>query len=443
MKKLLLVSLLLPIIMIAACGRRTTEDDPDPVTITYANWNLGEYFDDALERQMLRAFMDKHTHITVVVDERITTPWTDSLTMVADSLPDVFMVDDISLKAANGWLLDITGMAAADPDFLGLSGVIQEAVRIDGTVYALPFLKRVSGYFANLDLLREMGIPAPGFGVSAADFVAAAVAATDLNRPSIGLNQSFSFVDWYPGGVNPRLGFFAFDGFGYALNSPEMLEAVRIASELHAGGYTFAGLSDELARHFPSEYAMGAFRDGQMAFLYGGSWLMDSMLAQANFDWGFIGTPGGRAVVALEVIGISANTSHPYEAYLLAKWMGHGTAGSMHRLWLAGDLDVAIEGLPVSQNPYVLDELVRNLPVPGLREVYASMDMALLDGHRVMPGYMQARFSAPTGVEIERAGLENASVDNLIRYSIMGHVDFARVSEIAEEVARRQLEAAR
>jgi len=83
------------------------------------------------------------------------------------------------------------------------------------------------------------------------------------------------------------------------------------------------------------------------------------------------------------------------------------------------------------------------MPVPGLRYIYASMDRALLDGLRILPGYMQARFSAPTGVEIYGTPHTDAGIDPLIRYSITGDINFQDYSRLAEDVARQQLDAAR
>ena len=435
----LLLILAIVAVAVTTCGRHRRQDT---ITIIYANWNLGEYRDNALELRMIQSFMDEHPHIRVEIDQNIAMPWTSSLTTAASQnrMPDVFMLEDIGLKAANGWLMDITASVWADLDFFDLPANVQEAVRISGTTYAVPFAQNIHGYFVNHDLLRDMGIAPPYLGISAEGFLETVRSATDFDRPSIGLNQAFSFMDWYPSAVDPNLRFFAFDGFGFALNSPAMLEGVRIASELYGGGYTFDGLPDDIVeRYFPTGYALGAFRDGQLAFFYGGSGLAEVMMHQIHFDWEFIGVPGGRSIITLEALGIYAGTNHPEEAYLLARWMGHGAEGSLRRLEYSREMGIIPTSLPVSQNREVLQELWQALPVPGLVGVYASMDRALIDGLRVLPGYMQARFSAPSGVEIDNSP---AGVDPLIRYSITGGAYFPDHSFTAERVARQQLDAA-
>ena len=436
---ILLLILAIVAVSVAMCGRRGRYTT---ITLVYANWNLGAYRDNALELRMIQSFMDEHPHIIVEIDQQVAMPWTSSLTTAANQgrMPDVFMLEDIGLKAANGWLMDVTSYVWADLDFFDLPAGVQEAMRISGVTYAIPFAQNIHGYFVNRDLLRDMGLAVPAFGVSAEGFLDAVHGATDFDRPSIGLNQAFSFMDWYPSAVDSYLRFFAFDGFGFALNSAAMLEGVRIASELYGGGYTFDGLSDDvIAAYFPSGYALGAFRDGQMAFMYGGTGLAEIMLHQINFDWEFIGVPGGRSIVTLEALGIYSNTSHPEEAYMLARWMGHSAEGSLRRLEYAGSMGIMPTSLPVTQNREVLQELWQLLPVPGLMEIYGSMDRALIDGLRVLPGYMQARFSAPSGIEIDGAP---AGIDPLIRYSITGNAYFPDYSFTAERVARQQLDAA-
>jgi len=439
----LLILALIAVLIFSFVWRRSNHSEI--ITITYANWNLGEHRDNALELRMIQSFMDEHPNIRVEIDQSVAHPWTESLSIAASQnrLPDVFMLEDISVKAANGWLRNITSYVWDDSDFFDLTPSVREAMRMGSFIYAVPFAQNIHGYFVNLDLLRELGVEPPSFGMSASSFVEAVRAASDLSSNYVGLNQVFSIIEWYPSAVNSNLGFFAFDGFSFALNSPEMLEAVRIAAELYGYGSTYYGVPvDTRIYHFPSGYAIGAFRDGQMAFLYGDSGLAEILIGHVPFEWAFIGVPGGRSIVTLEALGISSTTSHPEEAYLLARWMGHGVEGNLRRLEYSREMGLMPNNLPVTQNRAVLEELWQILPVPGIVEVYASMDRALINGLRVMPGYMQARFTAPTGVNVYGSALSDIGVESLIRYSITGYAYFPYHSQTAEEVARYQLDAA-
>ena len=180
-----------------------------------------------------------------------------------------------------------------------------------------------------------------------------------------------------------------------------------------------------------------------MAMFYGGAGMINTMVNQVTFDWDFIGTPGGRAVSTLDIIGISATTQHPEEAYALARWMGHSVEGNLRRLQYAREMGITINALPVTHNQQVVDSLLESVPADGLRGIYASLGLVLMDGIRVLPGYMQARFSAPTGVQIPGTTHTNAGVETIIRYSILGYVDFEEHSALAEQIAQEQLDMAR
>lgn len=441
------IALLCLILGIVLLARRGGDTGPhrNQIVLTYAHWNLGQEHDNALEIRMLQAFMDENPHIIVDIDNHIALPWIDYLGAAAtdNRLPDVFAIDDLGLAAANNWLMNLTSKAWADVDFFDMPRLVQEAVLINGVVYALPFAQDIHGYFVNRELFAALGHEPPAFGVSADNFINAVRAATDFNHPSISLNHTFSFVEWYPGAINPHFGFFAFDGLGFAINSPEMLTAIQLAADIYRGGFTFYSLSAEAMRSsFPIGYDLGAFRYGQMAMFYGGAGLLDMMVNQVAFDWDFIGVPGGRSVVTLDIVGISANTNHPEEAYLLARWMGHGTEGNLRRLQYAQEMGIVSDMLPVTQNRQVLDALFQIVDVPGLASVYGAMDRALVDGMHVLPGYMQARFSAPTGIAIPGTIHDNAGVNALMRYSIIGNMAFEAHSAHAEYIARQQLEIA-
>jgi len=441
-----IICVVLAIVLVARRG----VDGParDGITLTYANWNLGLGHDNALELRMLQSFMDDNPHILIEIDTSIISPvapWMDGLSAAAaqNSLPDVFMIDDLGTIAGTGWLMDIHNMAWEDGDFFDLPRPLQQALLVNNRVHALPFSQDIQGYFVNRDLFRALGLEAPAFGVSADDFVTAVRRATDFNHPSIGLNHSFSFPEWYPGAVNTSFGFLAYDGISFSLNSPEMHDAIRIAAEIYSGGYTFNSLTSEAIRaHFPVGYDLGAFRAGQMAMFYGGSGLMDIMLNEVDFEWDFIGVPGGRTVTTLNIMGISAFTNHPEEAYQLARWMGHGAEGNLRRLQYAREMEIVMNTLPVTQSSEVLESLWETIPAPGLREVYSTLGRALIDGLRVLPGYMSGRFSAPTGINIPGTTHTNATVDPVLRYSIIGGINFANHSAGLEDIVRQELELA-
>jgi len=421
--------------------------DGDTIVLTYANWNLGTEEENNLERRMIQAFMDEHPHIRIEIDESITGDWTEALAMAAaiSSLPDVFMVNDTGTMAANGWLMDISGIANADPEFMALPAAVRGASTVGNTVYTVPFAQFMMGYFVNRTLFEEFNLDPPEFGVSVDEFLDLVRQTTDLNRPTMGLNYANNLIYWLPGARNSNYGFFGYDGTAYVLNSAEMLEAVSLAAELTATGMTFGGLTYEQREAFPMPWAGGNFNQGMMAFMYDGSWAMGHLpryAAEAGFELDFIGLPGGNVVLTLDSLGIAATSQHPEEAYLFARWMGHGVDGYLRRIEIARENAIHFNSLPVSNDARVLAAFEELETLPGISTALRYLDNALIDGNKIVPGHIQGRFYAQTGISIPGTEYDNATVNQVIHHSIVGTINFADHADAVNAASRAAMEEA-
>jgi len=423
------------------------------ITLRYANWNVGTEEENNLERRMIQAFMDEHPNITIEIDESIVHPWTEALTVAASigNLPDVFMVNDTGMMAANGWLLDITSMSNGDSDFTSLPAAIREATQIGNVVYTVPFAQFMMGYFVNRTLFEEFNLDPPEFGVSTDDFVSLIRQVTDLNRPSIGLTYANQFLYWLPASRNSNFGFFGYDGTAYVLNSPEMIEAINLAAELTATGMTYGGLDYDLRQEiFPMPWAGGNFNQGHVGVAWDGTWAIGHLpryAAENNFDLDFIGVPGGNTIVTLDILGIASTTEHPEAAYLFARWMGHGVEGYLRRVEIAQANGLTVNGMPLSTNTRVLDAFWNIMgdaaTLPGMRAAVNSLDTALIDGNKIVPGFVQGRFYAPTGISIPGTDYDNATVNQVIHFSILGNLNFADHADAVNNASRAAVQAAR
>jgi ABC-type glycerol-3-phosphate transport system substrate-binding protein len=132
-----LITLVVAVAMLVACGTPATPTlaptavppaatavpptpipptaTPAPVTLRYANWNLGTEADNNAERQMIKAYTDAHPWVTIeIVDMSAEGGWDAVLTGYAakGELPDVFMANNVPLYVQNGWLADVSSLAA-------------------------------------------------------------------------------------------------------------------------------------------------------------------------------------------------------------------------------------------------------------------------------------------------------------------------------------------
>ena len=412
------------------------EIDPDTVVdlgegivITYANWNLGTEEENNIERRMIQAFMDAHPGIIVEIHEGVSvyngTPWQERLAVAASigDLPDVFMVNDIGFSVAGGWAYDLTAIANADADFNALPASMQDAMRLNGNVYMVPFAQHMFGYFVNTDLFDSLNLDAPTSGFSVEELEAAIRATTDAAAGRIGTNHVNYFAAWGPGALNADLGFFTFDGANLHVDAPEMVTALNLAMELNTNGFVFDGLPYEQRAAFDGGWGGEVFFNGGMGLLFDGTWAVGNIDAQSDFNWEFIGVPGGRPMVTLDVLNVSSTTAHAEAAFALANWMGSGTAGFTHRMELAAEMGTVVSALPISGNQAMLDQFWTTLGVDGIAVAYENMANALIDPNKVTLGWRDTRFYTDTGITI--GDYENANSWRFFYMAPQGVFNFA------------------
>ena len=460
---LLVAAFAVVVLVLAACGNNDDAEvtgdgnigiappginvDPDvelePITLTYLNWNVGTVEDNNLERQLIAAFMERYPHITVIIDDSYVLAegvgWNENLAILASTgdLPDVFMVSDIGVALQGGWALDITDLAMANPEFTSLPTGMQNTMKFNNRVYSVPLQQLMMGFFANLDLFDALNLDAPTYGFTMDEFETAIREITDLSAPRIGTNALGSMVNWYPGSANENLGFFTFDGQYFHLDAPEMIEAFNLAQEFNQAGLAFYGLSYEQREVLNGGWHGEVFFNGEMGLWFDGSWATYAIAQQGDFDFAFIGIPGGRPIAVLDILSIGSTTEHAEAAYKLANWMGSGTEGFLRRLEIVAEQGITFSGRqPVTADARLLDAFWLQETTPGFREAYDNMHRAMFDWNKIIPGWPDARFYTPTGINI--AHYENAHLGAVTWHGVNGGINFAdyasRLNEAANEI---------
>ena len=415
--------------------------DDEEVTLTYVNWNLGGEGYDNIERRMVAAFMDRYPHIRIEFIEGFLpseeTSWVEHLAIAASTgdLPDVFMVHDIGVMLANGWVYDLTDIANANNEFMDLPQATRDITIVNGSVYSVPFAQHMMGFFVNQDLFDSLNLDAPTYGFSIDDLTDALSQITDLNAPTIGTSHFDNFTEWYPATVNSDMGFFTFDGESFHLDSDEMREGVALATELMASDVAFDALDEDIRGTFNGGWGGEVFFNGQMGLLWDGTWASGNIADQSDFAWDFIGIPGGRPLVTMDILAVAATSEHPEEAYLFAKWMGFGSDGFEMRMQIAEEMGEVINTIPLTTDQAVLDQFFDILGVDGIVEAHGRLDEAVIDFNKFVPGWTNARFYGATEVAI--GDNDNATIGDFMWNTIRGYVNFndyaARLNEVAQE----------
>jgi multiple sugar transport system substrate-binding protein len=339
--------------------------------------------------------------------------------------------------------MDITKMTKDDKDFANVPKAVQDSAMYNGKVYAVPYAQHFLGYFVNKDLFNAANLDYPEFGMSVEEFTKAVKDVTNVNKGVAGLNQPFSVVDWYPSAVNKDMGWYTLQDGQYSLDSKEFINGVNLAKEFTTNGYAFETLTDEQKANFKGENPEEVWMNGGVALKFDGTWGTTNLVDKASFDWDYIGLPGGRTGLTNDFVGISKTSKHAKEAYLFSKWMSFGKEGFMKRMALADKEGKALNTLPINADKDILDEYFDMLEVPGIKTAYENLDNALVEPVKTVPGYVDARWEAPTGV---KAGEEaNAKVAVLMDNIVKGNLkieDYAKqLDQLADQKSKEAQEA--
>lgn len=397
-----------------ATDNSTTEESHDPVTITYAAWNLGTVDSLNLERLMIEAFMEEYSWITVEIIERpkvtdstgtseVDQNWNEFLGARAaqGTLPDVYFTDSTETTIMNNWAKDVTEIANSDPEFLNISEDIRNAANYGGKLMALPYAVYYFGYYINKTLFEDKNADYPVFEDTFAEFTdkVSDVANQTVTNGSgtagiVGIDR---MLEWYPSQLNSELGWYTYDGTNLNLDSQEFETTLDLYQTLMQDKtliYDAMTPEEQLA-------AFGTpntWESGQLAAYFEYTPIIGSMNSY-DFDIDFIGTPGTEDAhqipVILDLMCISSTTQHLEEAYLLAKWMSFGKDGYLERINISSTVE-GIETLnmtPLQPDEDLLDAFFALYPTFTEFRKVVSYDNYIIEPNKYVPGYINARWN--------------------------------------------------
>ncbi|KIL52908.1 ABC transporter substrate-binding protein [Jeotgalibacillus campisalis] len=421
----------------------TEEGSEEEVTIKVASWTFGTEEEMNLDRMMLDAFEEAHPNITVEIDETISADdWNGTLSAAASSgaMPDVFAIPQVPTAIANEWVMDLTDLTAEDDDFAAIPEVVKETTMHNDQVVALPVAQHFLGYFVNKDLFNEANLDVPQYGPDIQTFTDAIADVTNISNGVAGTNHPFAIPDWYPSAANDQLGWFTFNEGSYELDGQEFRDAVALASDIISNKYGYETLTDEEKANFQGEDPEQVWQQGGVALKWDGTWGTASMLENLDYEWDFIGIPGGRTVIVNDYMGISKSTENAEAAYEFIKFMSFGEEGYMKRVELAEAEGKALNSLPVTTNEAMLDAYFDILEVPGVRLAYENLENGITEPVKIVPGFAQSRWEAPTGVEV--GDIPNANVSELVDAFTRGTLKLEDYAQQLDTLAEQSYEEA-
>ncbi len=434
----------------------TSLEDHDPVTVTYAAWNLGTVDSVNLERLMIDAFMDEYPWITVEIIERPKVPdatgtteidqnWNEFLGARAaqGTLPDVYFTDSTETTIMNNWAKDVTEIAHSDAEFMNISEDIREAANYGGRLMALPYAVYYFGYFINKTIFENANADYPTFEDNFSVFldkVGDVANQTVTNGTgTAGIVGIDRMLEWYPAQLNADLGWYTYDGSILHLDSEEFETALSMYQTLMQDKtLVYDALTPE--EQLAAFGTTNAWASSQLAAYWEYTPIIGSML-DYDFEIDFIGTPGTDAAhqipVVLDLMCISSQTQHLEEAYLLAKWMSFGKDGYLKRIEISSTVEGvnALNMTPLQPDADLLDAFFGiYTSFTELRKV-VEYDNYIIEPNKYVPGYIKARWNADFDAE--------TSVGQLFDQVRGGQVNYADVKTDWNDIANNALTVAR
>ena len=416
-----------------------TEAPPEPVTLRYANWNLGTEEENNIQRQLIQAYIDRNPHVTVeIVDMSGEGGWDAILTAYAakGELPDVFMANNVPLYVQNGWLADLTGFVADDADWVDVPQALKDAFTYSDRVLGLPAAQFVMGYFVNTDLYEAANLDAPQYGFTIDEWRAAVEALNDVPNGVLGLDEQEFVTGWYSNAIDPNLKWFSFDGAHMNYNSAAFKEAIAITGEMKP--YTWQGLTDEQKTNFVSTGPWELFLNQEVGMRWDASWSVPNYVQNATFNWDFIGFPGGNQAIVFDAMVVSATAANQQEAYNFAKWMTFSTEAYNAEAELARAMGSAPK-MPVSVDDASIALYTEFVNTPGILTALANLDDSVIESlAKIVPGYINARWEGKPGIDV---GTDlDVNMWYMFNFANEGRYQYTDYSERLEQFANQILD---
>lgn len=316
--------------------------DGESVTLRYLIEELEDAAAKDLLRERLDVFESENPGITVQLDSM---PFDTMRTILQTQLrsgdaPDVFNWGSGpsfgGALAEAGLLYDLTD--AYEEQGWEVYDFAKERVTQDGMLYGVPGEMETIGLFYNKDLFAELGIQEPT-NLGELEAAAEAVKAAGLIPLAVSDQEGWQGGHLLSIALSSRIGS---DGMAELIDgtaswdSPDVVETLKLWADYQTAGYLTP---------FPTSvsYDSGSalFYSGEAAMIPTGSWLVDGITANADFEAGYIPFPaedgpgmfsGGLGSGPM----ISAETEHPEEAIKLVDFL----ASPDHGRWMVENLDV-------------------------------------------------------------------------------------------------------
>ncbi|MBL8165859.1 MAG: sugar ABC transporter substrate-binding protein [Anaerolineae bacterium] len=336
----------------------------DTTTIRYFTFSAAPDHLEDLDT-IIAAFQEANPGITVEVE---TAAFADYFTLLqagvaSGDAPDVFELnyENFVTYAANGALLDLSGMVSAEAPFYPRA---LEAFQYDGKQMALPATFSTVLLFYNADLFDQAGVSYPTAEWNWADAVAAAQSIRALGEDTWGLFSPVQFWEFYKkAGQNGECSFFNAEMTESTINSPACVSTLEtmisfMNDDLMPTAAELSGVSD-------SEL----FLSGKLGMLVTGIWMFGAF-QDATFNWDVQIEPAinqNAHHFFANGVAVSATTQNAEAAAAWAEFMASSETAATVRVESAWEL-------PALNQPEYFEAYLEQTPPANRAAVFMALE---------------------------------------------------------------------
>ena len=416
----------LALLGLTACTGTTAEPDADggaatgdgePVTLRY----LIEEQEDADALALLEGRMDEFEAANEGITIDLQQAPLDSMRSVLQTQlrsgegPDVFRWGSGpsfgGALAEAGLLMDLT--EAYEDNGWEVYEFAKEQVTVDGKVYGIPGEMETIGVFYNKEVFDNLGLDEP---TTLAELDAAAAAAKDAGFVPFAVSDQ---EGWQGGhllsmALSSRIGSERVNALiagEESWTSPDVVAALQQWADWQSAGYL-----TEFPTSINYDSGTALFLSGEAAMIPNGSWFVDAIVVDADFEAGYIPFPtedgpgiftGGLGSGPF----VSAQTEHPEEAIAFLDFL----ASEEHGRWVVENLQlipsypVDTEGLDI---PPLFTQVLEDTEqlASGEGDFGVNIDVVAEDAlNKAMYDGMQALFTGQSTAQQVAESLQEAS----------------------------------
>lgn len=361
-----------------------TQMTTDNITLTY--WH---YEDETTINLLAEKFMEKYPNITVetrVIEDMSTDL---SAAAAAQTFPDVFSGTDSDTALANMYWADITDYVANDPETANLMPTIEEygIGKFDTSRrFAMPTYYQPSAIFIDRNVIEHLNLEMPRTDWTWSEMIDLIKAATVDDRTGMkyyGLgyyNRLDSLYGIAACSTAERAikGEFGFDGNDFDLQYWAIGE--QEFSDLKLGGYVAPQQNTQQMEDWSGDWSTWFGSTGHVAVFSEGLWSFQNIWNTEGYQEQYgldiipyvtpnvVDEKEHNVIGNMYMGGVSTSCEHPYEAYVLLKFMGWGVDGWNERIKIYSDTSITnASGVPLKSS---------NMPVP------ITLDSGVWDGFK-------------------------------------------------------------